>query len=116
MASAEEVHDSLVSFADSCNKNDRLTVMNRDWNRTVEIHVTDENADFTLVTVDGHVAISKGKPATADMIIQAVGEVLTQIFYGEVSPTEPYNDGTLRVQGTESDILHLDFITAMLWE
>jgi len=116
MASAEEVRDSLVSFADSCNENERLTKMNKDWNRIVEIHVTDEDADFTLTTQDGHVEISDGKPIAADMIIQAEGEILTQVFYGEVSPNEPYNAGTLRVQGAESDILHLDFITAMLWE
>jgi putative sterol carrier protein len=115
MASVEEVRDSLVSFAQSCSENERLCAMNKDWNRTIEIHVTDHGADFTIVTQNGQVSARDGKPSVADMIIQAESEVLTAVFYGEVSPNEPYNDGTLRVQGAEQDVLHLDFITAMLW-
>lgn len=115
MASVEEVRDSLASFAQSCNENAQLRDMNKDWNRTIEVHATDVDADFTIVTNTGDVAVSDGKPAVADMIIQADSEVLTQVFYGEVSPNEPYNAGTLRVQAPEQDILRLDFITAMLW-
>ena len=116
MASVEEVRDSLVSFAESCNENDRLRVMNKDWNRTIEIHVNEANADFTLLTRDGIVTAQDGKPSAADMVILSDGETLTQVFYGEVSPNEPYNTGALRVQGSEQDVLHLDFITAMLWD
>lgn len=115
MATIDEVRDSLTSFAESCNENAQLRVMNKDWNKTIEIRATDLGADFTVVTRDGHVSAADGKPASADMVIQADSEVLTQVFYGEVSPNEPYNAGTLRVQGSEQDILHLDFITAMLW-
>jgi putative sterol carrier protein len=115
MATIDEVRDSLTSFAESCNDNAQLRVMNKDWNKTIEIHATDLSADYTVITNNGEVTAQDGKPATADMIIQANSEVLTQVFYGEVSPNEPYNEGTLRVQGTEQDILHLDFITAMLW-
>ena len=116
MATIEEVRDSLTSFADSCNENTQLKEMNKDWNRTIEVHATDLGADFTIVTDNGAVTSTDGKPSTvADMIIQADSEVLTQVFYGEVSPNEPYNEGTLRVQAPEQDILRLDFITAMLW-
>jgi len=115
MATIEEVRDSLTSFADSCNENAQLKEMNKDWNRTIEVHATDLAADFTIVTNVGDVRVSDGKPSTADMVIQADSEVLTQVFYGEVSPNEPYNEGTLRVNAPEQDILRLDFITAMLW-
>ena len=50
------------------------------------------------------------------MTIRSTSEILTQIFYGEVSPNEPYNQGTLRIQGSEEDIVRLDFVIAMLWE
>ncbi|MGO8672753.1 MAG: SCP2 sterol-binding domain-containing protein [Capsulimonadaceae bacterium] len=115
MASVDEVRDSLVSFARSCNENEKLGLMNKDWNRTIGIHATDFGVDFTLATADGRVSLADGKPAAADMLIRADADVLTAVFYGEVSPNEPYNEGTLRVQGSEQDILHLDFITAMLW-
>jgi|SRR5579862_3726480 len=116
MASADEVKASLESFAADCNANDRLKVMNRDWNRTIAVHAVDLKCDFTLITNAGSVSVQAGKPGTADMVIQAEAELLTEIFYGEVSPNVPYNEGTLRVQGSEQDVLHLDFITAMLWE
>jgi putative sterol carrier protein len=116
MATAEEVRDSLSSFAESCNENERLLVMNKDWNRTIEIHATDLNSDYTLKTLDGIVSLTDGKPSAADLIIKADSEILTAVFYGEVSPNEPYNEGTLAAHGSEQDIMHLDFITAMLWE
>lgn len=116
MASAEEVKESLDSFASDCNANERLKVMNRDWNRTISIHATDLKRDYTMLTRAGSVTVSEGKPTGVDMAIEADSEILTQIFYGEVSPNIPYNEGTLRVKGTEQDVLHLDFITAMLWE
>jgi putative sterol carrier protein len=116
MASVEEVKESLESFAADCNANARLKVMNRDWNRIIAIHASDLKRDFTVITNMGSVSVQDGKPAKADMAILAHSEILTQIFYGEVSPNVPYNEGTLRVQGTEQDVLHLDFITAMLWE
>lgn len=116
MASVEEVRDSLESFAQSCNENDRLRAMNKDWNRTIQIQASDLGRDFTMVTDAGTVQVKDGRPAAADMVILSTAEILTQVFYGEVSPNEPYNAGTLRVQGKESDVLHLDFITAMLWE
>jgi hypothetical protein len=115
MASPEEVKDSIESFAQACNENKRLGEMIRDWNRIIHIYATDLNLDLTLITNAGHVTEESKKPSTANLSIQATGELLTQIFYGEVSPNEPYNDGTLRVQGPESDLLRLDFITAMLW-
>ena len=43
-------------------------------------------------------------------------DILSQIFYGELSPNEPYNAGTLRIVGAEDDIVRLDFVIAMLWE
>lgn len=116
MASAEEVKESLESFAQSCNENERLKVMNRDWNRTLHIHATDVDAHFTLISSEGTVTASTGAPPAADMVVAATSEIVSQVFYGEVSPNEPYNEGTLRVQGSENDILRLDFITAMLWE
>ena len=116
MASAEEMRDSLDSFATSCNENERLKLMIKEWNRTIHVHATDLDSEYTLVTRDGAVSLTDGAIGTADMVVRANSEILTSVFYGEVSPNEPYNEGTLQVHGSENDILHLDFITAMLWE
>ena len=116
MASAEELLESLESFAQSCNANTRLMAMIKDWNRVMHIHATDLGTDASLITRDGVVTTEASAPASADLALQATSEILAQIFYGELSPNDPYNDGTLRIQGPESDIVRLDFVIAMLWD
>ena len=90
--------------------------MIKDWSRTMHIHAADIGAEGTLTTQDGVMTAERGAPTTADLALQATAAILSQIFYGEVSPNDPYNAGTLRIQGPEADIVRLDFVTAMLWE
>lgn len=116
MATAEELQDSLKSFAESCNENARLMAMIKDWNRVMHIHAADLGADAALVTAGGTVTAAAGMPPAADLVLSSTADILTQIFYGELSPNDPYNDGTLRIQGPEDDIVRLDFVIAMLWE
>jgi|SRR5579883_2548113 len=116
MAAAEDLRDSLETFAESCNENERLMAMIKDWNRVLHIQATDTGQDDTLVTGNGRVTYQSGAPEQADLTIRSTAEILTQVFYGELSPNEPYNEGTLRIQGPEDDIVRLDFIIAMLWE
>jgi putative sterol carrier protein len=111
-----ELKDSLESFAQSCNANERLMAMIKDWNRVLHIHAEDLDEHHALITNNGAVTVEAGAPSVADMTIRSTSEILTQIFYGEVSPNEPYNQGTLRIQGPEEDIVRLDFVIAMLWE
>ena len=116
MATAEELQGSLESFAQSCNDNDRLRAIIKDWNRVLHIHATDLNIDHALTTDGGIVSTQPGIPCAAHLALQANSEILSSVFYGELSPNEPYNDGTLRIQGPEADIVRLDFVIAMLWE
>jgi putative sterol carrier protein len=116
MAAADDLRDSLESFAESCNENERLMAIIRDWSRVLHIQATDIGQDDTLITQEGAVSHKIGAPESADLIIRSSAEILTQIFYGELSPNEPYNEGTLRIQGPEDDIVRLDFVIAMLWE
>lgn len=116
MASNTEVQESVESFAQSCNEHAQLGGMIKDWNRVFHIHATDTGEEVTLVTQNGHVSASAGAPENPSMKVQSTAEILGQIFYGEVSPNEPYNDGSLRLIGPEEDIVRLDFVIAMLWE
>jgi hypothetical protein len=110
MSTIDELKDSLESFAQSCNANARLLAMIKDWNRKIHVHATDLAADFLLTT------LAPGAGDAPDMVIQSTSDILTEVFFGEVSPNEPYNEGTLRIQGREDDIVRLDFVIAMLWE
>ena len=116
MSNGADVHDSVRSFADSCNENKQLMSMIAGWNRTIHVISTDVVSHATLKTNAGTVTMAPDLEGTPDLIIQSDTEILAKVFYGEVSPNEPYNDGTLRIVGSESDIVKLDFITAMLWD
>jgi putative sterol carrier protein len=116
MTPAEDLTESLESFAESCNENARLMGMIKDWNRVLHIHATDIDHHQTLITDLGTVQVHPGAPDSADLIVQSTAETLAAIFYGELSPNEPYNDGSLRIQGAEADVVRLDFVIAMLWD
>lgn len=116
MDTAEDLRDSLDTFAASCNENERLMAMIKDWNRVIHIQATDTGQNDTLITQNGVVEHRAEAPDSADLTIRSTADILTQVFYGELSPNEPYNEGTLRIQGPEDDIVRLDFIIAMLWE
>lgn len=115
MATAAELKASLVDFETNYNDNSKLRVMNKDWNRRVTVRATDIDAQYGLNLRDGVVKFLDEPPEEPDLVVIADGETLTAMFYGEISPSEPYMDGTLKVTGSEEDLIRLDFVTAMIW-
>ncbi|BAF58965.1 MAG: SCP2 sterol-binding domain-containing protein [Pelotomaculum sp.] len=115
MATHEEIAGSLQAFADSYNKNERLKIMNRDWDRVVQIKATDVESVHTLILKDGVLSLVEGAAGSPDLTVISDSETLADIFYGDITPTEPYNNGTLRIMGSEDDIIRLDFISLMIW-
>ncbi len=115
MATHDELTESLRAFTDSYNKNERLKVMNRDWNRVVVVKANDIESLHTLTVQDGVVSIREGASDQPDLTVISDSETLADMFYGDITPTEPYNNGTLRIMGSEDDIVRLDFISLMIW-
>lgn len=115
MASHSEIRESLKIFEENYNGNDRLRIMNKDWERVVVVKATDIASEHTITVREGVVSLMDGAAATADLTVISDSETLADIFYGDITPTEPYNNGTLRIIGQEDDILRLDFISLMIW-
>lgn len=115
MATHEEITESLKVFTDSFNSNERLKIMNKDWNRVVLIKATDVDSQHNLVLKDGVVTLNEGAVSSPDLTVISDSETLADIFYGDITPTEPYNNGTLKIMGSEDDIIRLDFISLMIW-
>lgn len=115
MASRQELHESLLNFQQLHNESTELRAMNKDWDRVVLVRASDTGDSFTLITKGGVCSVSEGAPPSYQMEISAASELLTSMFFGEITPTEPYLNGTLKVKGTEEDVLRLDFVTAMIW-
>ena len=115
MATHAEIGESLKVFQESYNSNERLKIMNKDWERVVVIKATDIQSEHTIVVREGVVSQGEGVTGGADLTVISDSETLADIFYGDITPTEPYNTGTLRIIGQEEDILRLDFISLMIW-
>ncbi|OPX84331.1 MAG: SCP-2 sterol transfer family protein [Pelotomaculum sp. PtaB.Bin104] len=115
LATHAEITESLRVFQDKYNQNDRLKVMNRDWDRVVEIRATDINSLHTFTVKNGVVSLAEGAAEQPDLTVISDSETLADIFYGDITPTDPYNNGTLKIMGQEDDIIRLDFISLMIW-
>jgi putative sterol carrier protein len=115
LATHLEIKDSLQTFTDNYNKNDRLKIMNKDWNRVVVVKATDIESVHSWTLKNGVLALKEGEAGDPDLTVISDSETLTDIFYGDITPIEPYNNGTLRIMGSEDDITRLDFICLMIW-
>jgi putative sterol carrier protein len=115
MATHQEIKESLMCFLDNYQKNERLKIMNRDWNRVISILARDNQSQFTMVLEKGVLEIKEGAAQNPDLTVEADSEVLADLFYGDITPTEPYINGTLKILGSEEDILRLDFISLLIW-
>ncbi|WP_027716969.1 SCP2 sterol-binding domain-containing protein [Desulfovirgula thermocuniculi] len=115
MATHEEITASLLAFQESYNKNERLKQMNRDWDRVILIEASDIPSRHTLELRGGELSVREGAPPRPDLVVIADSETLTDLFYGDITPTEPYMNGTLKIIGSEDDIVRLDFISLMIW-
>lgn len=115
MATHTEITESLRVFQDKYNNNERLKMMNRDWDRVVVIRATDIESLHTFTVCQGVVSLVEGASDEPDLTVISDSETLADIFYGDITPTEPYNNGTLQILGQEDDIIRLDFISLMIW-
>jgi len=115
MGTADELFASLGTFCGAYNENKALKEMNRDWDRVVVVEAPDIGASFTLILKDGELTLKQGRLPDADLRVEGPSDLLTDLFYGNITPTEPYLNGTLKVFGSEDDIMRLDFISLMIW-
>ena len=115
MATHQEITGSLKAFAEGYNANTRLQIMNKDWNRVIQVLSTDIESSHTLELKDGELSFREGPADSPDLTVISNSEILADMFYGDITPTEPYMNGTLRIMGSEDDIVRLDFISLLIW-
>lgn len=115
MASHLEIKESLQAFKQNYDLNERLKIMNKDWDRVILVQASDIDCKHTLVLSGGNLSVHEGPLGKPDLIVNADSEILADMFYGDITPTEPYMNGTLKVLGSEDDIVRLDFISLLIW-
>lgn len=115
MATHGEITESLKAFTQGYNANEKLKIMNRDWDRVIQVLTTDIESAHTLELKNGNLAFREGGTDKPDLTVLSDSETLADMFYGDITPTQPYMNGTLRIMGSEDDIIRLDFISLMIW-
>ena len=94
MATHEEITESMKVFTENYNKNERLKIMNRDWNRIVVVQATDVDSLHTLTLVDGVVSLKEGKSNDPDLTVISDSEPWQ--IYSTVTLLQPSRTITVR--------------------
>ncbi len=115
MATIQEVRESLQAFQTNYQGNARLQEMNRGWDRVIRIEVKEHPDVFTLILENGELRLEEESDRQPQIVVQGDSEVVASVFFGELAPTEPYLKGELTVNGSQEDVLRLDFISLMIW-
>jgi hypothetical protein len=107
----------LQDFARRFNSSRELPAMTAGWERTILVRATDAGWTRGLRVQGGRLHLLEGEetPQGAEIVLEGGSDLLSAIFRGEVSPTEPYLDGDLVVRSTEADMMKLDIFTIMVW-
>jgi putative sterol carrier protein len=116
MADQKEVLEAMAEYTRLSNGNARLRKMNRDWSKVITFHAKDLNQDFTMKVQGGEILETKvGSEKVVDIIITSTSEILCDMFWGDLNPTQKYLTGELQVKGSQEDVMRLDAISAVLW-
>jgi putative sterol carrier protein len=107
--------EALTQFAQECNLNERLQEMNRDWTRRIQLEPDDTHRSHYIISDSGQLSVGTGAVDNPDLLIAASEEILTAVFSGQMTPTEPYNAGDLLVRGQQDDVMRLDILTLLIW-
>lgn len=115
MGTKEELAESLNNFQTLCLEEPDLPVMLKGWKRDIWVEPEDIDADFTIEIKNGKPIVKEGKVNHPDITISAKTDLLIDLFWGDIGPTEPYSEKDLKVEGEKEDVNKVDSITALLW-
>lgn len=116
MATQEEIREALDDYQRTCNENERLRRMQRDWSKLIHFDALDEDAKFTMTVVTGEITqIENGLQGIPDIVVRATSEDFADMFWGDLNPSQKYLQGEIKVQGSQEDVLRLDAITSIIW-
>ncbi len=116
MADWDELAEALADYTESCNGNDRLRKMQRDWTRTLHFVCSDTDTMFSMVVVRGEiVSTCEGHMATPDIVVTTTSEIFCDMFWGDLNPVQKYLRGEITVKGSQEDVMRLDAISFVIW-
>jgi len=116
MADWQELEEALADYTVSCNSNERLRRMQRDWSRTLHFICSDTDDTFTMVVERGEIlATPRGHDGVPDIIVTTTSETFCDMFWGDLNPVQKYLRGEIQVKGSQEDVMRLDAISYVIW-
>jgi len=116
MADWAELDEALADYKETCNSNERLRKMQREWSRVLHFSCTDTGDDFSMDVMRGEIVeVGPGHVGEADIHVSADSETFCDMFWGDLNPVAKYLRGEIQVKGTQEDIMRLDAISYVIW-
>jgi putative sterol carrier protein len=116
MADWVELHEALADYTVSCNTNERLRKMQRDWTRLLHFECADSAVTFTMDVDHGEIVrVCEGHEGIPDIVVTTESEVFCDMFWGDLNPVQKYLRGEIKVKGTQEDVMRLDAISYVIW-
>lgn len=117
MATWRDIAEGLADYQKSCNENERLRRMQRDWSRLLNFSSLDgDDIRFHMTVVKGEITEwGEDWLNEVDIHVRATSEDFADMFWGDLNPARKYLAGDIKVEATQEDVMRLDAITAVIW-
>jgi putative sterol carrier protein len=116
MAEWGELAEALADYTVTCNGNERLRKMQRDWSRTLHFICADTGTTFSMMVDRGEIlSAPEGHVGTPDIVVTAGSETFCDMFWGDLNPVQKYLRGEITVKGSQEDVMRLDAISFVIW-
>ncbi len=116
MADWNELSEALADYTISCNENERLRKMQRDWSRVLHFVCSDTAQNFSMDVDRGEiVSVRESHVGVPDIVVTATSETFCDMFWGDLNPVQKYLRGEIIVKGSQEDVMRLDAISYVIW-
>jgi putative sterol carrier protein len=116
MADWEELKEALADYTRSCNHNERLRKMQRDWSRVLHFVCSDNDVTFSMHVDRGEIlSTPQGLDGVPDIVVTTTSETFCDMFWGDLNPVQKYLRGEITVKGSQEDVMRLDAISYVIW-
>ena len=115
MADWQELSEALADYTVSCNGNERLRRMQRDWSRILHFVCSDTDQTFTMDVDHGEIiGVREGHVGVPDIVVTTSSETFCDMFWGDLNPVQKYLRGEIVVKGSQEDVMRLDAISYVI--
>ena len=116
MANWDELAEALADYTVTCNGNERLRKMQRDWTKVLHFACSDSDDVFTMDVDRGEiVSTQRGHVGVPDIVVTTTSETFCDMFWGDLNPIQKYLRGEIVVKGSQEDVMRLDAICYVIW-